>query len=104
MDLGRTKYICNDQTRFLDLIVYKDSYYIASGKLLVIKSKANIDLAIENVILKLLDTLYVWSLIINLISIAKFWSNKINIYFSTDHLIELLFNKIIFAYVDNIKD
>lgn len=43
----------------------------ASGEQLTIKGKGNIDLFVGDIVLKLLDTLYVPGLTVNFISIAK---------------------------------
>ena len=54
--------------------------------------------------LKLLNILYVPDLTINFISTRKLWPNGISIYFSSGWIVELFFNRKIFAYTDNIKD
>lgn len=84
MDLNITKHVFDNQTRFSDLVDYKNFCYIVNKKRLAIKYKKNINLPIEDKVLRLLDIFYIISLILNLISIIRLWKNVIGIYFSFD--------------------
>lgn len=104
LDLDAIRHVSNDQTKFLDLSIYNDSFHTTSEEQLEIKYRRNINLAVRNTVLWLSDALYVFGFIVNLISITKLWRNEIGVYFPTGCLAELSFNGIIFAYADNIKD
>lgn len=61
---------------------YENFGCIASREQFAIKSKENINLSITDTVLKLLDTLYILGLKINVINIAKLWHNGIDVYIS----------------------
>ena len=69
-----------------------------------LRAKGNIDLFAGDKVLKLLDTLYVSGLIMNLINTIRLWRNDIGIYFPAGQPVELSFNGIIFTYLDNVRD
>lgn len=91
LDSSVIRNVSGDWTRFPDLIHYRDSCCIANDEQLRIKKKRNIDLSFSNTILKLSDLLYIPHLIVNLISTARLWHNKISIYFPASQLAELFF-------------
>ena len=64
------------------MINYDNSCCIGSREQLAIKGKENIDLAVRDMVLSLLDALYVLSFTVNLISTIRFWRNNIGVYFS----------------------
>lgn len=70
-DLGTTRDVSTDWTRFPDLIAYNDFYYTASGEQFAIKDKENINLAVKDTMLRLLDALHVLGLMLNLISTTR---------------------------------
>lgn len=86
------------------MIDYKNFCCIASREQLAIKNNKNIDLSIENKILKLLNALYILSFTVNFISIIKLWHSSIGVYFPANQPTNLFFNKIIFTYTDNMKN
>ncbi len=104
LDSGETRHVLGDRTRFPDLTAYEDSCHTASGEQLAIKGKKNIDLVIGDTVLRLLDTLYVPGLTVNLISTARLWRNKIGVYSPAGRPAELFFNETTFAYSGNVKD
>lgn len=89
--------------RFPDLADYEDFCCTASVERLAIKGKRNIDLAVGDMVLRLLDALYVPGLIVNLISTTRLWRNGIGVYFLLGQPAELSFNGTIFAHADNIR-
>lgn len=104
LDSGTTRHVSGHRTRFSDLVNYEDSCCKASGEQLAIKGRGNIDLSVDNTVLRLLDAFYVSGLTVNLISIARLWRNGIGVYFPAGRPAELSFNGATFAYVDNIRD
>ena len=104
LDLGATKYVSGDRTRFPDLTDYDDFCRTASGEQLAIKGKGNIDLSVGDKVLRLSDALYVPGLTVNLISTTRLWRNGIGVYFPAGRPAELSFNGTIFAYADNVRD
>lgn len=75
MDIGATRYISGNETRFPNLTDYDNFYCITNTEQLAIKGKKNIDLFVEDKVLRLLDALYVSSLIKNLINTIRLWYN-----------------------------
>ena len=71
LNSGATRHVSGDRTRFLDLTTYEDFCRTASGEQLAIKDKENIDLAVGDTLLRLLDALYVPGLTVNLISTTR---------------------------------
>lgn len=104
LDLGATRYVSGDQTRFQNLTDYKNFCCTAIGKQLVIKGKKNINLSVKNIVLKLLDMLYIPGFIMNLISIAKLQHNSIGVYFSPGQTAKLSFDGKIVAYRNNVEN
>lgn len=48
--------------------------------------------------------LYIPGFMVYFINTARLWHNKISLYFFIGQLVELFFNKTIFAYIDNVKN
>lgn len=69
---------------------------------MAIKSKGNIDLSIRDMILRLLDELYILDLIMNFINTIRLWHNGIGVYSSRPA--KLSFSRKNFTYIDNMKD
>lgn len=67
-----TRHVFSNQNRFFNWINFENSYCIANQYQLAIKGKKIIYLLLEDIILRLLDELYISDFIVNLISIAKF--------------------------------
>ena len=104
LDSGATRHVSGDWSRFPDLIDDYDFCRNANGEQLTIKNKKNIDLSIEDKILRLLDGFYIPSITVNLISITRLWLSNISIFFPTGWTAEVSFNGIIFTYGDNMRD
>ena len=104
LDSGTIRHVSDDWTKFPNLADYDNSCCTASEEQLAIKGKKNIDLSVEDTILRLLNALYIPGLTVNFISIAKLWHNGIGVYFPLGWPAKLSFNGKIFAYIDNVKD